>query len=100
MHRAFLVRCVFIFDKSTIQLIEQLLLVTKVLSRFSLYSFSYSFHSLLKTIEHIQVVLCLIDHLIYVNTSLQILIARPPIIPIAIEITNICPKLKEFVYVM
>lgn len=39
-HRAFLVRCVFIFDKSTIQLTEQLLLVTKVLSRFSLYSFS------------------------------------------------------------
>ena len=89
----------FIFDKSTIQLIEQLLLVTKVLSRF--YAILFLVISfLLITIKHIQVFLCLIVHLIYVNTSLQILIARPPIIPIAIEITNICPKLKEFVYVM
>lgn len=50
--------------------------------------------------QYVQDLLCLIVHLIYVNTSLQILITRPPMIPIAIEITNVCPKLKDFVYVM
>ena len=72
----------------------------KALLHFSLYSFSQSFHLLLIAIQRIQDFLCFIVHLIYINTSLPILITRPPIIPIAIEITNICPKLKEFVYVM
>lgn len=74
--------------------------MSKVLFRFSFYSFSYSFPLLLIAIQHIQDFLCLIVHLIYMNTSLQILITRPPMIPIAIEITNVCPKLKIFVYVM
>lgn len=94
------VRCVFIFEKSTIQLKDQSLLMSKVLSRFSLYSFSSSFHSLLIAIKHIQGFLCLIVHLMNVNKSVHILIARPPIIPIAIAINNIFPKLREVVYVM
>jgi len=72
----------------------------KVLSRFSPYSFSDSFHPLLVTIKHSQDFFCSIVHWIKVNKSLHILIIKPPIIPIAIEITNIFPKLKEFVYVM
>lgn len=49
--------------------------------------------------QYIQDFLCLIVHLINVNKSVQILRTRPPMIPIAIEITNVCPKLKDFVYV-
>ena len=74
--------------------------MSKVLSRFLLCSFSYSFHPLLVAIKHSQDFLCLIVHLMNVNKSVKILIARPPMIPIAIEITNVCPKLKVVVYVM
>lgn len=56
--------------------------------------------SLLITIKHIQDFFCLIVHQMKVNKSLHILVIRAPIIPITIEITNICPKLKELVYVM
>lgn len=50
--------------------------------------------------QYIQDFLCLIVHLINVNKSVQILRTRPPMIPIAIEITNICTKLRVVVYVM
>ena len=89
------VRCIFIFETGTIQLQNQSLLMSKVLFRFSLYSFYLSFHLLLIVIKHIQDFLCLIAHLMNINTSVQILITRVPMIPIAIEITNICPKLKK-----
>ncbi len=56
--------------------------------------------SLLITIKHIQDFFCLIVHQMKVNKSLHILVISAPIIPITIEITNIWPKLKEFVYVM
>jgi len=87
------VRCIFIFETGTIQLQNQSLLMSKVLFRFSLYSFYLSFHLLLIVIKHIQDFLCLIVHLMNLNTSVQILITRVPMI--AIEITNICPKLKK-----
>ncbi|AAU18592.1 hypothetical protein BCE33L1662 [Bacillus cereus E33L] len=51
-------------------------------------------------IKHSQDFLCLIVHFIKANESLHILIIRPPIIPIVIEITNICTKLRVVVYVM
>lgn len=89
------VRCIFIFETGTIQLQNQSLLMSKLLFLFSLYSFYLSFHLLLIVIKHIQDFLCLIAHLMNINTSVQILITRVPMIPIAIEITNICPKLKK-----
>ena len=89
----------FIFEKYHTMMRTTAVNVQSAISFFTLLFFLViSFPP--NSYQYIQDFLCLIVHLINVNKSVQILRTRPPMIPIAIEITNVCPKLKDFVYVM